>query len=59
LGGAAIINIPDAPVAFAISRNAAMQINVFNQYTYALEMIIQAGQKRFSVPVPIRTNELA
>jgi glycosyltransferase involved in cell wall biosynthesis len=51
-------NIPDAPSGFrAISRNAAMQLNVFNPYTYTLEMIIQAGQKGMAiVSVPIRTN---
>lgn len=51
-------NIPDAPSGFrAISRNAAMQLNVFNPYTYTLETIIQAGQKGMViVSVPIRTN---
>lgn len=51
-------NIPDAPSGFrAISRNAAMQLNVFNEYTYTLEMIIQAGQKGILVQsIPIRTN---
>ena len=39
-------DIPDAPSGFrAITRNAAMQLNVFNKYTYTLETIIQAGQK--------------
>ena len=51
-------NIPDAPSGFrAISRNAAMQLNVFNEYTYTLETIIQAGQKGMAITsVPIRTN---
>jgi glycosyltransferase involved in cell wall biosynthesis len=50
--------IADAPSGFrAISRNAAMQLNVFSQYTYTLETIIQAGQKNLRiVSVPIRTN---
>ncbi|MCP2726912.1 glycosyltransferase family 2 protein [Limnofasciculus baicalensis] len=50
--------ISDAPSGFrAISRNAAMQLNVFNPYTYTLETIIQAGQKGMViVSVPIRTN---
>jgi glycosyltransferase involved in cell wall biosynthesis len=50
--------IPDAPSGFrAFSREAAMQINVFNQYTYTLETIIQAGQKGMAITsVPIRTN---
>lgn len=52
-------DIPDAPSGFrAISRDAAMKINVFSKYTYTLEMIIQAGQKGFAITsVPIRTNE--
>lgn len=52
-------NIPDAPSGFrAISREAAMQLNVFNEYTYTLEMIIQAGQKGMSITsVPIRINK--
>lgn len=51
-------NIPDAPSGFrAISRNAALQLNVFNPYTYTLETIIQAGQKGMAITsVPIRTN---
>jgi glycosyltransferase involved in cell wall biosynthesis len=50
--------IPDAPSGFrAFSREAAMQLNVFNQYTYTLETIIQAGQKGMAITsVPIRTN---
>ncbi|ACK70973.1 glycosyl transferase family 2 [Gloeothece citriformis PCC 7424] len=50
--------IPDAPSGFrAISRNAALRLNVFNEYTYTLETIIQAGQKGIRITsVPIRTN---
>ncbi len=50
--------ITDAPSGFrAMSRHAAMQLNVFSQYTYTLETIIQAGQKNLRiVSVPIRTN---
>ncbi|MEO0867111.1 MAG: glycosyltransferase family 2 protein [Cyanobacteria bacterium J06642_11] len=50
--------VADAPSGFrAISRHAAMQLNVFNEYTYTLETIIQAGQKGMAVAsVPIRTN---
>ena len=34
-----------------------MQLNVFSQYTYTLETIIQAGQKGIAIQsVPIRTN---
>jgi glycosyltransferase involved in cell wall biosynthesis len=52
-------DIPDAPSGFrAMSRVAAMQLNVFNEYTYTLETIIQAGQKGMAITsVPIRTNE--
>jgi glycosyltransferase involved in cell wall biosynthesis len=51
-------NVPDAPSGFrAFSRQAAMQLNVFNNYTYTLETIIQAGQKGIAIAsVPIRTN---
>jgi len=51
--------VPDAPSGFrAISRDAAFQINVFNDYTYTLEMIIEAGQKGIPIrSVPIRTNK--
>ncbi|MGL1862007.1 MAG: glycosyltransferase [Pseudodesulfovibrio sp.] len=52
-------DIPDAPSGFrAISRDAAMRMNVFNSYTYTLETIIQAGQKNIAIKsVPIRVNE--
>lgn len=50
--------VADAPSGFrAISREAALQLNVFNEYTYTLETIIQAGQRGMAVvSVPIRTN---
>lgn len=51
-------DVVDAPSGFrAFSREAAMQLNVFNSYTYTLETIIQAGQKGIAIAsVPIRTN---
>ena len=51
-------NIPDAPSGFrAFSREAAYQINVFDNYTYTLETIIQAGQKGMAITsVPVRVN---
>ncbi len=51
-------DIPDAPSGFrAMSRDDAMRLHVFNEYTYTLETIIQAGQKGMVVTsVPIRTN---
>jgi glycosyltransferase involved in cell wall biosynthesis len=50
--------IPDAPSGFrALSRDLAIRINVFNDYTYTLETIIQAGQNRMAViSVPISVN---
>ena len=51
-------DIPDAPSGFrAYTRDAALRINVFNEYTYTLETIIQAGMNKTSITsVPIRTN---
>jgi glycosyltransferase involved in cell wall biosynthesis len=51
-------NIPDAPSGFrAFSQEAALQLNVFNEYTYTLETIIQAGQKGIAIAyIPIRIN---
>lgn len=50
--------IPDAPSGFrAYSRDAAMRMNVVNEYTYTLETIVQAGRNRMAIcSVPIRTN---
>ncbi len=49
---------PDAPSGFrAFSRDAAMRINVVNDYTYTLETIVQAGREKMAVTsVPVRTN---
>lgn len=51
-------NIEDAPSGFrAFTRNAASKLMVFNEYTYTLETIIQAGQKNIPiVSVPVATN---
>ncbi len=51
-------DIPDAPSGFrAYSRDAAMQLNVFNEYTYTLETIVQAGREKIAMSsVPIKTN---
>src|SRR5690606_20751172 len=50
--------VPDAPRGYrAILRRAAMQLNVFNEYSYTIETIIQAGQKNMAIAsVPVRTN---
>lgn len=51
-------DIPDAPSGFrAYSREAALRLNVVNEYTYTLETIIQAGHNKIAMTsVPIRTN---
>ena len=50
--------VADAPSGFrAIHRDAAVQLNVFNRYTYTLETIIQAGRKNIPITsVPVRVN---
>ena len=50
--------VVDAPSGFrAIHRDAAIRLNVFNDYTYTLETIIQAGIKNIPiVSVPIQVN---
>jgi hypothetical protein len=41
-----------------VSREAAMRLHVFNDYTYTLETIIQAGRKNMVVAsVPVRVNQ--
>ncbi len=51
-------DIPDAPSGFrAMSRDVARRLMVFNDYTYTLETIIQAGQKNMAITsIPIRVN---
>lgn len=51
-------DIPDAPSGFrAYSREAALRLNVTNEYTYTLETIIQAGRNKMAMTsVPVRTN---
>ncbi|MDD3334628.1 MAG: glycosyltransferase family 2 protein [Eubacteriales bacterium] len=51
-------DIPDAPSGFrAYSKEAALRLNVVNDYTYTLETIIQAGWNRTPMTsVPVRTN---
>ena len=51
-------DIPDAPSGFrAYSRDAAMHLNVVNEYTYTLEQIVQAGREKMAIiSVPIHTN---
>ena len=51
-------DIPDAPSGFrAYSKEAAMRLNVVNEYTYTLETIVQAGRSKIAMTsVLIRTN---
>jgi glycosyltransferase involved in cell wall biosynthesis len=51
-------DIQDATSGFrALSRDAALKLNVFNDYTYTLETLIQGGQKNMVIQsVPIRVN---
>ena len=53
-------DIPDAPSGFrAYSIEAAMRLNIFSNYTYTLETIIQAGKKDISMMhIPIKTNSI-
>ena len=55
---AAGTNVPDAPSGFrAYSRDTAMQLNVVTKFSYAMETIIQAGNKNFRiVSIPVVTN---
>ena len=58
VGLASGVRVSDATSGFrAFSRDAAMQINVFNPFTYTLETIIQSGNRNLGVQsVPVRTN---
>jgi glycosyltransferase involved in cell wall biosynthesis len=51
--------VPDATSGFrAISRGAALKLNVLSDFTYTLETIIQAGKKQIAVThVPVRARE--
>lgn len=51
-------DVEDAPSGFrAYSREAAMRIHVFSDFTYTLETIIQAGQCQMPIAsVPVRVN---
>jgi glycosyltransferase involved in cell wall biosynthesis len=50
-------SVPDAVSGFrALSRQAALRINVLSSFSYTIEMLIQAGKERMavaSVPVPV------
>lgn len=50
--------IPDAVSGFrAISRDAALQLNIISPFSYTIEMLIQAGKKHLAITaVPVETN---
>ncbi len=58
VGKASGVSVADATSGFrAFSREAALQINVFNPFTYTLETIIQSGNRNLGVQsVGVRTN---
>ena len=51
-------DIPDVVSGFrAISRGAALQLNIISPYSYTIEMVIQAGKKSMAIThVPISIN---
>lgn len=51
--------VPDTTSGFrAMSREAALRINIVSEFTYTLESIIQAGKKKLAVTsVPIHAQE--
>jgi glycosyltransferase involved in cell wall biosynthesis len=58
VGKASGLSVADVTSGFrAFSREAALQINVFNPFTYTLETVIQAGNRNLGVQsVVVRTN---
>lgn len=58
VGVASGVRVADVTSGFrGFSREAAMQINVFNPFTYTLETIIQSGNRNLGVhAVTVRTN---
>ena len=55
---AADTNLPDAASGFrAYSRSSLIRLNIVTQFSYCMETIIQAGQKRMAiVSIPVETN---
>lgn len=51
-------DVPDAVSGFrAISRDAALKLNIISPYSYTIEMVIQAGKKNMAIShVPVSTN---
>jgi glycosyltransferase involved in cell wall biosynthesis len=55
------VDVPDAVSGFrAMSRDAALRLNIVSRFSYTVEMLIQAGRKRMAiVSVPVVTNRVA
>jgi glycosyltransferase involved in cell wall biosynthesis len=53
--------VPDATSGFrALSRHAALKLNVISEFTYTLETLIQAGNKNIATTsVPVSTNPVS
>ena len=51
-------DVPDAVSGFrAISREAALRVNIVSGFSYTIEMLIQAGRERMAIAsVPVATN---
>ncbi len=51
-------SVPDVVSGFrALSREAAMQLNILSPFSYTVEMVIQAGKKHMAIAsVPVGTN---
>jgi len=58
LNKAAGTNLPDAASGFrAYSKNALVQLNTITRFSYCMETIIQAGNKRLAITsIPIKIN---
>jgi glycosyltransferase involved in cell wall biosynthesis len=52
-------DVPDATSSFrAMTREAALRLNIISDFSYTLEAIIQASKKKLAIlSVPVRTNE--
>ncbi|MEK6193324.1 MAG: glycosyltransferase family 2 protein, partial [Deltaproteobacteria bacterium] len=52
------VQVPDAVSGFrAISRKAAIRLNIVSTFSYTIEMLIQAGNKQMAIAhVPVDTN---
>jgi glycosyltransferase involved in cell wall biosynthesis len=51
-------DVPDVVSGFrAISREAAIQLNIVSPFSYTIEMVIQAGKRHMAITsVPVKTN---